>query len=170
MSVSPIDQYQNATPRAISQHKLKKVQLQKRFTLLTQDSIGHLKTLCMSVLSLAVAFESNENATAHRRAIKNASVRVWIQLQRYNSLSTALWYVEYAMTFACITANVSSNKGVKCKALWSMLENSYMIWLILLTRFLSMVTPNMAFYCLFAFLKALDPMRFLLHPPWNVCV
>ena len=54
----PIDRYQNATSRAISLHELKKVQLQERYTLVTQDSIGHLKTLCMSVLSLAVAFES----------------------------------------------------------------------------------------------------------------
>ena len=36
----------------------KKVQLQERFTLVTQDSTGHLKTPCMSILLLAVAFES----------------------------------------------------------------------------------------------------------------
>ena len=48
----------NATPRAISLHELKKVQLQEGFMLVTEDSIGHLKTLYMSVLSLAVAFES----------------------------------------------------------------------------------------------------------------
>ena len=53
-----MDRYQNATLRAISLHELKKVQLQEHFTLVTQDSIGHLKTLCMSGLSLAVAFES----------------------------------------------------------------------------------------------------------------
>ena len=29
--------------------ELKKVQLKKRFTLMTYDSIGHLKTLCRSV-------------------------------------------------------------------------------------------------------------------------
>ena len=57
-SVLPIDWYQNATSKAISLHKLKKVQLQERYTLVTQDSIGHLKMLCMSVLSLVVAFES----------------------------------------------------------------------------------------------------------------
>ena len=57
-SVIPIDRYQNATSKAISLHELKKVQLQERYTLLTQDSIGHLKTLCMSVLSLVVAMES----------------------------------------------------------------------------------------------------------------
>ena len=37
----------------------KKVQLQEWYTLLTQDSIGHLETLCMSVLSLVVAMESD---------------------------------------------------------------------------------------------------------------
>ena len=37
---------------------VEKVQLQERFTLVTQDSIGHLKTFCMSVLSLSMAFES----------------------------------------------------------------------------------------------------------------
>ena len=57
-SVLPIDRYQNATSKAISLHELKKVQLQERYTLVTQDSIGHLKTLCMSVLSLVVALES----------------------------------------------------------------------------------------------------------------
>ena len=53
-----MDRYQNATSRAILLHGLKKVQLQERNTLVTQDSIGHLKTLCMSVLSLVVALES----------------------------------------------------------------------------------------------------------------
>ena len=57
-SILPIDRYQNATSKAISQHGLKKVQLQEWYTLMTQDSIGHLKTLCMSVLSLVVALES----------------------------------------------------------------------------------------------------------------
>ena len=53
-----MDRYQNATSKAIPLHELKKVQLQERYTLVTQDSIGHLKTLCMSVLSLVVALES----------------------------------------------------------------------------------------------------------------
>ena len=53
----------------------KKLKLQERYTLVTQDSIGHLKTLCMSVLSLAVALESEW---------KRYSVRVWIQLQSAN--------------------------------------------------------------------------------------
>ena len=57
-SVLPIDRYQNATSKAVSLHELKKVKLQERYTLLTQDSIGHLKTLCMSVLSLVVASRS----------------------------------------------------------------------------------------------------------------
>ena len=57
-SVLPIDRYQNATSKAISLHELKKVQLQERYMLVTQDSIGHLKTLCISILSLVVALES----------------------------------------------------------------------------------------------------------------
>ena len=56
-SVLPIDRYQNATSKAISLHELKKVKLQEWYTLVTQDSIGHLKMLCMSVLSLVVALE-----------------------------------------------------------------------------------------------------------------
>ena len=63
--------------KAISLHELKKVQLQERYMLVTQDSIGHLKMLCMSVLSLAVALESE--STAHRKVINHASVQVWIQ-------------------------------------------------------------------------------------------
>ena len=57
-SILPIDRYQNATSKAISLHELKNVQLQERYMLVTQDSIGHLKTLRMSVLSLVVALES----------------------------------------------------------------------------------------------------------------
>ena len=50
--------FQKATSRAMLLHELKKVQLQERFTLVTRDSIGHLKMLCISILSLAMAFES----------------------------------------------------------------------------------------------------------------
>ena len=66
----------------ISQHELKKVQLQERYTLVTQDSIGHLKTLCMSVLSLVVALESEwKRYSSSQSDEKNASVQVWIQLK-----------------------------------------------------------------------------------------
>ena len=54
MSIYPIDQYPNAIPGVILLHKLEKVQLQKHFTLMTHDYIGHLQLLCMSVLSWAV--------------------------------------------------------------------------------------------------------------------
>ena len=57
-SVLPIYRYQNATSKAISLRELKKVQLQERYALVTQDSIGHLKTLCMGVLLLVVGLES----------------------------------------------------------------------------------------------------------------
>ena len=52
MSIYQIDRYQNAMPRAMPLHELKKFQPQERFTLMTHDSIGHLKTLCMSILLL----------------------------------------------------------------------------------------------------------------------
>ena len=58
MSVYPIDRYQNAIPRAMPLHELKKVQLQEHFTPMTHDSIGHLKMLCMSVLLLSGGVES----------------------------------------------------------------------------------------------------------------
>ena len=38
--------------------ELKKVQLQKRFMLMTQDSIDHPKMLCMSILSLSGGIDS----------------------------------------------------------------------------------------------------------------
>ena len=57
MNIYPIDQYQNAIPRAMLPHELEKVQLHKRFMLMTQDSIGHLKMLCMSVLLLGSGME-----------------------------------------------------------------------------------------------------------------
>ena len=52
MRVYPIDWYQNAIPRAMPLQEFKRVQLQERFTLMSHDSIDHLKTLCMSILSL----------------------------------------------------------------------------------------------------------------------
>ena len=58
MSIYLIDQYQNAIPRAMSLHELKKVQLQELFKLMTHDLIGHLNTPCMSVLSLSDGVES----------------------------------------------------------------------------------------------------------------
>ena len=48
--------------------------------LVTHDSIGHLKTLCMSIYRLAVALSLNGNTTAHRSVLKKASFLVWIQL------------------------------------------------------------------------------------------
>ena len=39
-------------------HELKKVQLQERFMLKTQDSISRLKTICVSILSLSSGMES----------------------------------------------------------------------------------------------------------------
>ena len=54
----PIDQYQNSIPRAMPLSELKKVQLKELFMLMIQDSIGCLKTLCMSVLSLSGGMES----------------------------------------------------------------------------------------------------------------
>ena len=80
-SILSIDRYQNAISKAISQHELNKVQLQERYTLVTQDSIGHLKTLCISVLSLVVALESEwKRYSSWQSDKKKASVQVWIQL------------------------------------------------------------------------------------------
>ena len=59
--------HERLTDRSISKRYLKsdiatwveKSSTSRTFHLVTQDSIGHLKTLCMSVISLAVAFESD---------------------------------------------------------------------------------------------------------------
>ena len=53
-------------------HVLKQSQLSQRFTLMTHDSNGHLKTLFMNVLSLSIALGMNENFAAQRSALKNA--------------------------------------------------------------------------------------------------
>ena len=58
MSVYPIDWYQNAFQREMPLQELKQVLVQERFTLMTQDSIGHLKTLSMSILLLSGDTES----------------------------------------------------------------------------------------------------------------
>ena len=57
--------HERLTDRSISKRypksdiatRIEKFQPQECFTLMTQDSVGHLKTLCMSILSPAVAFE-----------------------------------------------------------------------------------------------------------------
>ena len=74
MSVYQIDRYQNAIPRAMLLHELKKAQPQECFTLnlmtqiVTHDSIGHLETLCMSILSLNGGVESEwkRYSSSHR--------------------------------------------------------------------------------------------------------
>ena len=58
MSVYTIDRYKNIIPRAMPLHMWKHVQPQKRFTHMTHDSIGRLKTLYMSILSLSGGVES----------------------------------------------------------------------------------------------------------------
>ena len=52
--------------------ELKKVQLQERYTLVTQDSIGHLKTLCISVLLLVVALKSEWKCYSSSQSDKKA--------------------------------------------------------------------------------------------------
>ena len=64
----------NAASRMISLHELKKVLLQEHFLLVTQDSIGHLKTLCMSLLSLAVAFECEWKHYSSSQSNENTQV------------------------------------------------------------------------------------------------
>ena len=58
MNIHPLDQYQNAIPRTMTLHDLKKVQSQEHVTFMTQDSVGHLKTLWMSILLLSGSVES----------------------------------------------------------------------------------------------------------------
>ena len=54
MKVYPIDRYQNAIPKAMPLHDLKKKSsiARAQFILMTHDSTGHLKTLWMTILSL----------------------------------------------------------------------------------------------------------------------
>ena len=70
---------QNVIPTAMLFHELKEVQLQERFMLMTH---GHLKTLCMSVLSLSGGLSSlNGNTTGHRsKSWKMLASWYWIQL------------------------------------------------------------------------------------------
>ena len=76
MSVYLIDQYQNAILRAMPLHELQQVQLE-RFMLMTHDSIGHLKTLCMSVLLLSGGIESEWKGCSSPLSIeKTLSARV----------------------------------------------------------------------------------------------
>ena len=76
MSIYMIDRYQNAIPRAMPLHELKKVQLQERFTLMTHDSIGHLKTLNMS-LSLLSCSDSNPVIRTYRMCSVKCAEAAW---------------------------------------------------------------------------------------------
>ena len=71
-----IDRYQNAIPRAMLLHELEKVQL-KHFTVMTQDFIGCLKILCMSILLLRGGIESKWKCCSSPLSIeKTPSVRL----------------------------------------------------------------------------------------------
>ena len=67
----PIDQYQNANPKVMPLHELKKkVQFQ-----MTQDLIRHLKMLCMSVLSLSGGMESELKCCSSLLALGGGPVK-----------------------------------------------------------------------------------------------
>ena len=74
INVYPID-IKMYIPRVMPLHELKQVQLQERFRLMTHDSIGHLKMLCMSVLSLSGSVVClNGNAAAQLATLDKCSV------------------------------------------------------------------------------------------------
>ena len=80
MSGFSVDRYQNAIQRAMPLHKLKKVQLQEHF--LTQDSIGHLQILCLSILLPSGGIESEwKRCSSPLSTEKMLGVCVWIQLK-----------------------------------------------------------------------------------------
>ena len=69
----------------------KKVQLQEHFMLMTQDSAGHLKTLCISILLLSDGVESEWKHCSSTSCVeKTISVWVWIQLLHF-CLSPTPW-------------------------------------------------------------------------------
>ena len=57
----------------------KKLPLNERFMLTTQDSIGLLKMLCTCISSLSGGMESEWKAAAHCSVLKTLGVGVWIQ-------------------------------------------------------------------------------------------
>ena len=106
----------------MSQHGLKKVQLQERYTLVTQDSIGHLKTLCMSVLLLAVALESEWKPYSSSQSVKkNTSVLVWIQLKycQHWVIETGCQLVLSHNSKKARTNTVPSKKDLLRHGLWN---------------------------------------------------
>ena len=107
--------YSNTIPKVMP--------LQKHSTLMTQDSIGLLKILCMSVLSWAMVWSLNGKRCNSSLALKNASVRVWIQLNLL-SLNRFTYYSRI------IHANCSKHYNYKpyslnCNILlhWSYIQN-----------------------------------------------
>ena len=58
-------------------YDLRIVQVQEHFTLMTLDSTGHLKTLCLSILSLSGGMESEWKHSGSPLGLeKNATVLV----------------------------------------------------------------------------------------------
>ena len=78
MSIYPIDRYQNAIPRVMPLNEL----LQEHIMLMTHDSIGHLKMLCMSILSLSGGIEFEW---------KHCSSLLSVEKTQRSSMNPALW-------------------------------------------------------------------------------
>ena len=99
----PIEGYQNAITRAMTLHELK-----KSFMLMTQDSVGRLKTLCVSVLSLSGGMESEwKRWSSSLSTEKTLSVRIWIQHKNFPE-------EEWLITAGLLSRDVQSSNFHTC--------------------------------------------------------
>ena len=96
MSGYLIDWLQNTTPRGALLHELKKsLTFQDCFTLVTQDSIGHLQTLCLSVLLLSDSIEMAAIPAAQCPGVQNSALDLTKFFQRdidFTWKCTLVWY------------------------------------------------------------------------------
>ena len=149
MSVCPVDQYQNAMPRAMLLHQLKNVQLQERSTVMTHDSLGHLKRLCMSVLLLrwALVLNLNGNAVAHGFALKKRQPRssmnktpwiltVWSGISLWQPLMTVM------MSSGCHPPLDDHVLNLP-QRVYIISKSTQMIWVHFPPLFVSQNTPNL---------------------------
>ena len=94
-------------PKSDAAPWVEKIQLQERFTLMTHDFVGHLKTLYMSVLSLNGGFESEWKRYSSPLSVEKKTLLAWIQLywrvlQPSSYWSTGILSIHIAFVFSYI--------------------------------------------------------------------
>ena len=88
ISIYPTDRYQNAIPRVMLLHELKKFNFKSVSHLMTHNFVGHLKTLYMSILLLSGGVKSDTAERWEKYQSFNmnpASFLIWVMVEWYKT-------------------------------------------------------------------------------------